>query len=87
MGSESFFGLRSQNHRKMMTESRRHRLLKLESWYDIFGQESVTIFNVGPDRSLSQVKLGHAVIYHDNSQKPFMNPKRKLSYAKWNLSH
>ena len=37
------------------------------------GQESVTIFNVGPDLSYNQVKLSHAIIYHDNSQKPFMS--------------
>ena len=45
----------------------------LKSWYDILGQESVTIFNAGPDRSLNQVKLSHAIIYDDNSQKPFMS--------------
>ena len=72
MGSESWFGFRFRK-RNLMTES-----LLLKSWYDSFWARISYYVQchsvlVGPDRSLNQVKLSHAIIYHDNSKKPFMS--------------
>ena len=48
---------------------------------EILRPESVIIFKVGPDRSSNQGKLSHAIIYHDNIQKPFTLMISNVQYS------